>query len=275
MLRVIKKINNNCALCEDRNGRRIVAFGKGIGFRQPPYVLQDSSQIRTYYEFKDEYQGLIDAISPEVLETTNEIVTYARAHIPAISNENLVFTLADHISFSIRRQNGGINLQMPVINDVICLYTEEIRVGEWALQLIRERLGVVLPDSEIICIAFHLINAESGRKSADQTVEKRIVRDVIFIIESDIGIHVDTNSYNYFRFLTHLYYLLQREISNRVTNEYSTIYRNLIGNFPEIYSCIKDIEMYFYEQLDRTMNDDEKVYLMLHVIRLCNREVSL
>lgn len=36
-MRVIKKINNNVALCLDSDNHELIAFGKGIGFPQIPY----------------------------------------------------------------------------------------------------------------------------------------------------------------------------------------------------------------------------------------------
>ena len=49
-MKVIKKINNNVALCLDGNQRELIAFGKGIGFKPIPYELTDLSVIeRTYY----------------------------------------------------------------------------------------------------------------------------------------------------------------------------------------------------------------------------------
>ena len=44
-MKVIKKINNNVALCLDGNQRELIAFGKGIGFKPIPYELTDLSVI--------------------------------------------------------------------------------------------------------------------------------------------------------------------------------------------------------------------------------------
>ena len=47
---VIKKINNNVAMGKDSRNREVVLFGKGIGFHQMPYELNDLSRIdRSYY----------------------------------------------------------------------------------------------------------------------------------------------------------------------------------------------------------------------------------
>lgn len=50
---IVRKINNNCALARDSEGQDVVVFGKGIGFRRPPYELTDLSVIeRTFYGVK-------------------------------------------------------------------------------------------------------------------------------------------------------------------------------------------------------------------------------
>ena len=39
-MKVIKNINNNVSICVDDNNREVIAFGKGIGFKKPPYELE-------------------------------------------------------------------------------------------------------------------------------------------------------------------------------------------------------------------------------------------
>lgn len=70
-MKVIKKINNNVALCLDGNQRELIAFGKGIGFKPIPYELTDLSVIeRTYYGISPEYQGLLKEIPKEIERLT-------------------------------------------------------------------------------------------------------------------------------------------------------------------------------------------------------------
>lgn len=47
---VLKKNNNNVALCRDSKSSEWIAFGKGIGFPKMSYELQNLSQIdATFY----------------------------------------------------------------------------------------------------------------------------------------------------------------------------------------------------------------------------------
>ena len=63
-MRVIKKINNNVALCLDNNNHELIAFGKGIGFPKIPYELDDLNKIdRTYYGINHNYLNLMDMLN--------------------------------------------------------------------------------------------------------------------------------------------------------------------------------------------------------------------
>ena len=44
-MQVIKKLNNNFAICMDKEGKELIAYGKGIGFPKVPYELTDLNQI--------------------------------------------------------------------------------------------------------------------------------------------------------------------------------------------------------------------------------------
>lgn len=66
-MKVIKNINNNCALCVDNAGKELVAFGKGIGFTKPPYEIDLSLIRKTYYEVDESYINLIKEIPKEIL----------------------------------------------------------------------------------------------------------------------------------------------------------------------------------------------------------------
>ena len=46
----------------------------------------------------------------------------------------------------------------------------------------------------------------------------------------------------------------------------------MIDEFPYTYQCIKDIHQYFDEELKWNISEEEMLYLMLHINRLCNNE---
>ena len=101
---VVKKINNNVAICLDNNNNELIAFGKGIGFPATPYELCDLSKVqRTFYGVNSLYFNFINEIPENIFEISVKIVDYSKTKIKNEVNSNIVFTLADHINFAIQR----------------------------------------------------------------------------------------------------------------------------------------------------------------------------
>lgn len=73
-MKVMKKINNNIALCVDDHHRELIAVGTGIGFKQCPYEIENLDTIqRTFYDVDPMYYNLLNEISVEVLEVAAEL----------------------------------------------------------------------------------------------------------------------------------------------------------------------------------------------------------
>ena len=102
---VIRKINNNVALCRDSNGAELVAFGKGIGFPETPYELKDLSKIDvTFYNISEQYFDVLNEIPSEVMEFTARIADKIRISLPYELKPTFLLTLADHLAFCMERQ---------------------------------------------------------------------------------------------------------------------------------------------------------------------------
>ena len=109
-MKVIKNINNNISLCLDSRNNEVVAFGKGIGFTKPPYDVPLSKIDRTFYDVDEEQLAVLNRIPENVLEAAAEIVDLANEKMDNQFRENVVFTLADHIDFSVQRYRKNINI---------------------------------------------------------------------------------------------------------------------------------------------------------------------
>jgi len=85
-------------------------------------------------------------------------------------------------------------------------------------------------------------------------------------------IKVDKDGFNYSRFVSHMYYLLRRKANNGNDLGNKTIYEKMIEEYPEINEVSEEIAAYLNEKIKIMLNDEEKLYLMLHINRLCSRE---
>ena len=153
-MKIIKKINNNVALAQDAKGKELVVFAKGVGFPPMPYELNDLSEVqRTFYDVSGRYIDLLRDLPEDLLLAADDIVKEALEELDCELNPNLPFILADHLQFAIQRCRDGVPLQNPLSYDVRHLYPKEYTVACRGISILREELGVELPDSEAIIIA--------------------------------------------------------------------------------------------------------------------------
>ena len=277
---VVKKINNNVAICRDGSQRELVAFGKGIGFPPAPYELTDLSRIdRTFYNVNSQYIPLLADIPPELVRFTADQMLACQDDLPYETSSNLVRTLADHIAFAVERAGRGIYVQMPSIYEMEMNYPAEVKVGRKMVAALRRQLKIRLPKGEVQGIAMHLINARD--KALDGTIlglEEQcddILDRLIAIIEDELGVHVRRDTFNFARFATHVQYLLKRIFEHKhIDSENLRMYQSLREEYPGMSACVDKIARNLNDGWSIELTEDEKLYLILHVNRVCSKENS-
>lgn len=277
-MQVIKKLNNNFAICMDKEGKELIAYGKGIGFPKVPYELTDLNQIdRTFYDIDDKYLDLLQELPEQVLDFAAKLVDIAHNELQYELNPNLVITLADHIHFCIQRARKKIVVQMPLICEIEQSFPKEAKIGKYAVRQMERRFAVQLNENEASGIAISFANARnSAEKKADTSIQKwfhEALEDTISIVEDTVGILIERESFNFARYSSHLMYLLKRIDSNQTLDtDNGIMYQSIREEFPEIAECIDKIEAYFEKRFDIQLSKEEKMYLMLHINRICVRE---
>ena len=236
-MKVIKNINNNISLCLDSRNNEVVAFGKGIGFTKPPYDVPLSKIDRTFYDVDEEQLAVLKRIPEDVLEAAAEIVDLANEKMDNQFRENVVFTLADHIDFAIQRYRKNINIKLPLLYEVRQLYPGESELGRQALDILKKRLKVSLPREEAAAIT------------------------------------VDRDGFNYYRFVTHMHYMMKRTLDDTmIDSQNRELFESMKKEYPDIYSCAVKVAALIDQKLQKHLSEEEILYLILHINRLCARE---
>ena len=277
-MKIIKKINNNVAIGLDGHGREAIVFGKGIGFEKMPYELKDLSKIdRTYYDIDERYIGMLNEIDEKIFSLVARMCDIAKNRIEDNLNPNLVFILADHISFAVTRYQKGMNVTLPYSYELEYEYPEITKIAKWFIKNIDEKLKVHLDKGEVTSITMHFINAMEGSnkhnhaKATDKT--SRIIRNVTKIVEDYFNMILDKSSFNYFRFKNHLKYFVQRKERNEeFTDSNLDLYESMKENYHETYACVSKIEEYLFQEFNEKCTHEELLYLMIHVNRLYTKE---
>lgn len=272
---ILKKINNNVALASTDTGEEVVVFGKGVGFHEMPYELEDESVIQRVFRDVDEKSiDGFEGISDEVLLVASDIVALADKALDCKLAGNLAISLADHLQYAVERAGEGVAIENPLSHEVAFVYPRETELGRRGIEVVRERLGVELPESEVTSIALHLVNAEVDGMGSAQDMDLVMKSTVILeratqIIEGQLGQTLDRTSYAYVRFVAHLRFLIRRLMRGSCKEtENSGLFRQAARDFPDAYRCAAGFNEYLKREYNWSCSDEEMLYLMMHVNRL-------
>lgn len=275
-MRLVKKINNNVALGVDDDGRDVVVFGKGVGFRHMPYDVGAKDEIqRVFYDVNRGMAASIAGLDDQVLLASSDIVDLAKMELECKLNPNLVVTLADHIQFAIERRKEGIDVTNPLSSEVAFVYPNELKVARTGVAMVNARVAdAKLPEDEACAIALHIVNGELGGAGDESNIDlvlktAQIMGKVTSIIEEELHVSLDRSSYAYNRFVAHFRYLVARLSNNESEqSQNSSLFDQAARDFPDIYSCVEKIQEYLQDAYGWSCSNEELLYLMMHVNRL-------
>lgn len=273
ILKAIKKINNNAAICIDNNGNELVALGTGIGFPNVPYDIFDLSIIqRTFYNVDPRLLSILKEIDIKIINTSEKLLRKYSEQCKISYSNSTLFSLADHINFAISRVEQGIVLKSPLHYEVQHRFENEYNIGLFGIKLIQNELGVVMPKEEASNIALHLIN--STEKKEKQIDENEIIISKVFeIISQHFNFNIDKKSINYSRFNSHLSYLLDR-LNKKIAIESENIdmFDQIKDQYIDVFYCCQKIADFLYQNYGFKLSDEEIFYLIIHINRLYTRE---
>ena len=240
-----------------------------------PYELEDESVIQRVFRAVDEKSiDGFEGISDEVLLVASDIVTLADQALDCKLAGNLVISLADHLQYAVERAGDGVSIENPLSHEVAFVYPRETELGHRGVEIVLDRLGVKLPESEVTSIALHLVNAEVDGMGSVQDMDLVMKSTVILeratqVIEGQLGQQLDRTSYAYVRFVAHLRFLIRRLMRGGCKEtENSGLFRQAARDFPDAYRCAAGINEYLKRDYNWSCSDEEMLYLMMHVNRL-------
>mgnify|MGYP004459740487 CR=1 FL=1 len=272
-----RKLNNNAVLCIDSAGSEIIAMGKGVGFGTLPREITPAEVERTFYNISPADQNVMRDLPAEVVLFAAKIIDIADNELPYPLSSNAPLLLADHINFAMERVRKRLHVRMPLAYDVQQMYPMEYKIGLYTVDRIRKDFQIGLPKEEAVGIAMNLLSAKA--EPADQSEQDEAARfdemleEITEIVENDFHQIIDRDSFNYSRYATHVQYLFKRIRNQKsIDSENIRMYRSLREEFPAIAECVTHIRDHLNEKWGFELSEEEQLYLMLHVNRICVKE---
>lgn len=269
-----KVINNNIISAYEESGAEVIVVGRGIGFKKKQGEIVPADQISKIFRIKsrtltEQFKELLANMPLERVRISDEIISHAKDHLKSKLNQSIYVTLTDHINFAIERVSQGIEPQNALLWEIKRFYPQEFQLGIYALELIHDRLGILLPEDEAGFIALHFVNAEYGTDIRDAVKFPDQMQAIVDIVERDLGILLDESSLHYERFMTHIKFLIQRiyrkELLFSEDRELSLLMQR---KYPREYQCSVKVAEYIMQATGSRLSEEEIMYLSVHIRRV-------
>ena len=276
-MKIDKIFNNNAVMVKEDNGRDAVIIGCGLAFRKKIGDEVDESLIEKTFILKEKdtlekFKMILEHIPTEQISLCYDIVEYAKNMLNCELNDYIYVTLTDHISYTLKLFDEGIERPNILIWEIKKFYPKEYNIGLKALEFIESELGKKINEEEAGNIALHLITAQINVKSDKTDIAYSMtkkIQDILNIVKYTYDIELDEHSLNYERFITHLRFFFKRlnnKTQYRNENE-DFLLQQVKEKYKDAYKCMLKIEKY----LNIELSYEEQLYLTLHIKRIVNR----
>ena len=280
LYRIAKILNHNSFMgIQDENNQECLVMGKGVAFGKKVGQTVPVTAEAKVYSLKEmtergEAKDILKSVSPLCLEFANEVLNQAEQEFGKV-DRTILFTMADHLDFAIRRIQNGEQISNPLTDDIRVMFYKEYKVASCIQELLKEKLQLEIDEHEIGYIALH-VHAAIVDENVSQAMEiARTVRECISLVEKETGNSIDVMSLGYNRLMNHVRYMVARAIHgeklkmnlNEYMKEHVYMYssENAFVKFRIVKAMISDVIDLFGKGVKFSEETDTHVSVSVHV----------
>ena len=259
-------------LTHNTEGKEIILKGKAIGFGRKKGDLVDRGLVERIFIQNDKkdarhFEEYFAKLPQEYWEISEQTVDYAKNEYGMQLEPRTILAICDHIAGAMDRYQNGTVLHNAMLWEGKRFYPDEFKVGLYAIELIQKRLKVSMEEDEAMFIAFHFVYGQLNRKETeDLETITGIIKDIVEIVETSFQVRLNTESWDYRRFVTHIRFFAQRMLQGKQyeakENEW---YQILKDKYRRAYNCIVKIADYIHDRYHYEVDREEMMYLMIHI----------
>lgn len=289
MYKIVRVLNHNTVIAtldddkevskvkissEDENA--YLLMGKGIGFGKKSgqeAELKEDSRVYSLQKCgeRGDAKDIVEEVTPEYLEVADIVLEEAEKVFGDI-DRNILFSLADHIFYAVKRMKNNERISNPLTDDIRLLFHMEYKVASCVIPVIQEKFGVLIDDDEVGYITLHVHSAIDDEKVSDAMQTARAVRQCIDIVENAMGKKIDVMSLAYNRLMNHVRYMIVRAIKGEKLkmslNDYMSV------KYPDEFAMAEKICDEISGMIKHKLNKVEIGYLAMHICRVTSGELE-
>lgn len=271
-MKIEKVLNNNMVSAYNTEGKEIILKGKSIGFGKKKGDEVDRKLVERVFVQNDKrdarhFEEYFAKLPQEYWEIGEQTVDYAKSEFGMQLDSRIILPVCDHIAGAVDRYKNGTILRNAMLWEGKRFYPNEFQVGQYAVDLIRRRLDISMEEDEAMFLAFHFVYGQLNRQETDDLgIITEVIKDIVDIVEASFQIRLNTESWDYRRFVTHIRFFAQRMLQNKQyesTNE--EWYQLLKDKYRRAYNCIIKIADYIHDRYYYEIDREEMMYLMIHI----------
>lgn len=271
MFRVKKALNNNTLIAiGDKDNREYLLIGKGIGFGKKVSQRIESPQECTIYSLHEHTDRgsameLVKDMDPVFLEIAEQVLKEGERVFGKI-DWNILFPMADHIAFAVKRIQNGEQINNPLTGDIRALFHMEYNTAECIRPILKDRLGVEIDEHEVGYVALHIHSAIENENVALSMQIAGAVRECIQLVEEKTGKTIDVMSLTYNRLMNHVRYMAARVTKGEPLKLDMNDYMS--EQFPDAFRLASIVCLHLSKYLKKKMDEVEIGYLAMHIQRV-------
>ncbi len=271
MYRVKKALNHNTVIAIGlEDNQEYLLLGKGVGFGKKVserIKLQEDCTVYSLREQTDRGTAMeiVKEIDPVYLEVAQQVLKEAERIFGKI-DWSILFPMADHIAFAVKRIQNNEQISNPLTSDIQALFHMEYKTAECLRPILRERLLAEIDEHEIGYVALHIHSAIVDENVALSMQIAGTVRECIELVEQETKTTIDVMSLSYNRLMNHVRYMVARAIKGEKLkldmNDYMSV------KFPDEFRMAATVCGHLGAYLKKTLDDVEIGYLAMHIRRV-------
>lgn len=267
--------NNNVVLSENKRGEEVIFVGKGLAYGLSKGDTIDLEKAEKTFELSREsnqkFIDLIKDVSPEDILLCERVITYIKEQSNKEIDDSIYVTLTDHIINMIDRIRMGIDFDSAILLNIKSLYKQEYYIALQVVKILRKELNMKIDDSEASFITLHIVNAEMSSNMMQMYEVTTIMEGILGIVRNEFNI-TENNSDSYDRFIIHCRFFVQRVVNREYLDKdpstYEQMFKVMLDLYKKQYSCVHKIADYIEKKYNYLVEDDERMYLLIHLVKL-------
>ncbi|SDY16183.1 glucose PTS transporter transcription antiterminator GlcT [Salimicrobium album] len=273
---VQKTLNNNVVIADHPSFKEVILIGKGIGFnRKPGDCIEPEIAEKTFLlrdpEQKEQYVNLMSHVNEELIPLMSDILLHVGERMEEPLHEHIHVALTDHLAFAFHRTQNALDFQNPFLSEIETLYPKEYQIALEVVTMIYDRTGVHFPAGEVGFIALHIHSAVTDKSLREINKHNQLITQLIEFIENQLELNINRKSIDYHRLVQHLHRAIHRVHTGETAGSQTNLDKMLKAEYPSCYNIAWKLIKVMQQQLNKTVDEAEAVYLTIHLHRLTQK----